>query len=208
MLYYVYTKTLLGVLSREKKAPKRPLPLLLHPTVEMELWYYRGDNRTTHAYLPWSPRDAPRRLHIPVPISIPAAPPFLHAADDVASLRPSRATAASPLSSFRSHSPFAGARFRQVAAAWARRGGSLAMEGGTNARRRRLVERGADRLAFITGQAQTLPSDPLPGKKKKKKKGEQIVCSYGCCEICNTEYVAFASRFNLVSCDDYCSVLF
>uniref|UniRef100_A0A0E0GAQ0 Uncharacterized protein n=1 Tax=Oryza nivara TaxID=4536 RepID=A0A0E0GAQ0_ORYNI len=36
------------------------------------------------------------------------------------------------------------------------------MEGGTNARRRRLVERGADRLAFITGQAQTLPSDPLP----------------------------------------------
>lgn len=44
------------------------------------------------------------------------------------------------------------------------------MEGGTNARRRRLVERGADRLAFITGQAQTLPSDPLPGKKKSKKK--------------------------------------
>uniref|UniRef100_A0A0E0K370 Uncharacterized protein n=1 Tax=Oryza punctata TaxID=4537 RepID=A0A0E0K370_ORYPU len=36
------------------------------------------------------------------------------------------------------------------------------MEGGANARRRRLVERGTDRLAFITGQAQSLPSDPLP----------------------------------------------
>ncbi|KAL5211231.1 hypothetical protein ABZP36_022078 [Zizania latifolia] len=37
------------------------------------------------------------------------------------------------------------------------------MEDGANARRRRrLVERGSDRLAFITGQARSLPSDPLP----------------------------------------------
>ncbi|KAF0922107.1 hypothetical protein E2562_024679 [Oryza meyeriana var. granulata] len=36
------------------------------------------------------------------------------------------------------------------------------MESGTNARRRRLVERGSDRLAFITGQAHSLPSDPPP----------------------------------------------
>uniref|UniRef100_A0A0D9V842 Uncharacterized protein n=1 Tax=Leersia perrieri TaxID=77586 RepID=A0A0D9V842_9ORYZ len=34
--------------------------------------------------------------------------------------------------------------------------------GGANARRRRLVERGSDRLAFITGQAHSLPSDPSP----------------------------------------------
>uniref|UniRef100_A0ACD5VXB3 Uncharacterized protein n=1 Tax=Avena sativa TaxID=4498 RepID=A0ACD5VXB3_AVESA len=31
-----------------------------------------------------------------------------------------------------------------------------------NTRRRRLVERGSDRLAFITGQASALPSDPYP----------------------------------------------
>ncbi|EAY76587.1 hypothetical protein OsI_04535 [Oryza sativa Indica Group] len=37
------------------------------------------------------------------------------------------------------------------------------MESGANARRRRrLVDRGSDRLAFITGQAQSLPSDPSP----------------------------------------------
>ncbi|KAG8071725.1 hypothetical protein GUJ93_ZPchr0006g42290 [Zizania palustris] len=36
------------------------------------------------------------------------------------------------------------------------------MESGANARRRRLVERGSDRLAFITGQTRSLPSDPLP----------------------------------------------
>ncbi|XP_006647635.3 uncharacterized protein LOC102720677 [Oryza brachyantha] len=37
------------------------------------------------------------------------------------------------------------------------------MESGANARRRRrLVERGSDRLAFITGQAHSLPSDPPP----------------------------------------------
>lgn len=40
-----------------------------------------------------------------------------------------------------------------------------AMEGAPRAstRRRRLVERGSDRLAFITGQARDLPSDPYPG---------------------------------------------
>ncbi|KAM0849966.1 hypothetical protein ACQ4PT_053376 [Festuca glaucescens] len=38
------------------------------------------------------------------------------------------------------------------------------MEGAPKAstRRRRLVERGSDRLAFITGQASVLPSDPYP----------------------------------------------
>ncbi|KAL5227530.1 hypothetical protein ABZP36_015795 [Zizania latifolia] len=38
------------------------------------------------------------------------------------------------------------------------------MESGAsaNSRRRRLVERGSDRLAFITGQARSLPSDPSP----------------------------------------------
>ncbi|KAL6840273.1 hypothetical protein ACP4OV_030083 [Aristida adscensionis] len=36
------------------------------------------------------------------------------------------------------------------------------MERGAGTRRRRLVERGSDRLAFITGQTRDLPSDPLP----------------------------------------------
>ncbi|KAL6614120.1 hypothetical protein ACP70R_036390 [Stipagrostis hirtigluma subsp. patula] len=36
------------------------------------------------------------------------------------------------------------------------------MEKGAGTRRRRLVERGSDRLAFITGQTRDLPSDPLP----------------------------------------------
>ncbi|XP_062226877.1 uncharacterized protein LOC133925067 [Phragmites australis] len=36
------------------------------------------------------------------------------------------------------------------------------MEKGATTRRRRLVERGSDRLAFITGQTSSLPSDPPP----------------------------------------------
>ncbi|RLN21910.1 uncharacterized protein C2845_PM07G29570 [Panicum miliaceum] len=37
------------------------------------------------------------------------------------------------------------------------------MEKGTGTRRRRLVERGSDRLAFITGQTRSLSCDPIPG---------------------------------------------
>nr|ACG44791.1 hypothetical protein [Zea mays] len=36
------------------------------------------------------------------------------------------------------------------------------MEKGAGTRRRRLVERGSDRLAFITGQTRTLSCDPIP----------------------------------------------
>jgi hypothetical protein len=46
------------------------------------------------------------------------------------------------------------------------------MEGPPKAstRRRRLVERGSDRLAFITGQASVLPpSDPYPGNHRGAK---------------------------------------
>ncbi|CAL4946452.1 unnamed protein product [Urochloa decumbens] len=37
------------------------------------------------------------------------------------------------------------------------------MEKGAGTRRRRLVERGSDRLAFITGQTRSLSCDPIPG---------------------------------------------
>jgi hypothetical protein len=37
------------------------------------------------------------------------------------------------------------------------------MEKGANTRRRRLVERGTDRLAFITGQTSILSSDSQSG---------------------------------------------
>jgi hypothetical protein len=48
------------------------------------------------------------------------------------------------------------------------------MEGAPKAstRRRRLVERGSDRLAFITGQASVLPSDPYPGNHR----GANLFC--------------------------------
>jgi len=38
----------------------------------------------------------------------------------------------------------------------------VAMEKGAGTRRRRLVERGSDRLAFITGQTRSLSCDPIP----------------------------------------------
>jgi hypothetical protein len=38
-----------------------------------------------------------------------------------------------------------------------------AMEKGANTRRRRLVERGTDRLAFITGQTRSLSADAQSG---------------------------------------------
>jgi hypothetical protein len=37
------------------------------------------------------------------------------------------------------------------------------MEKGANTRRRRLVERGTDRLAFITGQTRSLSADAQSG---------------------------------------------
>ncbi|RCV28260.1 hypothetical protein SETIT_5G391400v2 [Setaria italica] len=55
---------------------------------------------------------------------------------------------------------------REEVVAWACRrggGGVVAMEKGAGTRRRRLVERGSDRLAFITGQTRSLSCDPIPG---------------------------------------------
>lgn len=43
----------------------------------------------------------------------------------------------------------------------------LAMEKGAGTRRRRLVERGSDRLAFITGQTRSLSCDPIPGNPRE-----------------------------------------
>ncbi|KAK3166049.1 hypothetical protein QOZ80_1AG0040870 [Eleusine coracana subsp. coracana] len=48
---------------------------------------------------------------------------------------------------------------KKVVARTCRRREGAAMEKGANTRRRRLVERGTDRLAFITGQTRSLPSD-------------------------------------------------
>jgi len=42
------------------------------------------------------------------------------------------------------------------------------MEKGAGTRRRRLVERGSDRLAFITGQTRSLSCDPIPGNADGK----------------------------------------
>jgi hypothetical protein len=51
-----------------------------------------------------------------------------------------------------------------VAGACRRRGEEVgAMEKGANTRRRRLVERGTDRLAFITGQTRSLSADAQSG---------------------------------------------
>ena len=44
----------------------------------------------------------------------------------------------------------------------------VAMEKGAGTRRRRLVERGSDRLAFITGQTRSLSCDPIPGNADGK----------------------------------------
>jgi hypothetical protein len=42
------------------------------------------------------------------------------------------------------------------------------MEKGAGTRRRRLVERGSDRLAFITGQTRSLSCDPIPGNPRER----------------------------------------
>jgi hypothetical protein len=66
-----------------------------------------------------------------------------------------------------------GVKRREKVVAWACEARTEeAMEGPPKAstRRRRLVERGSDRLAFITGQASALPpSDPYPGNHRGAK---------------------------------------
>uniref|UniRef100_A0A453FZL1 Uncharacterized protein n=1 Tax=Aegilops tauschii subsp. strangulata TaxID=200361 RepID=A0A453FZL1_AEGTS len=53
------------------------------------------------------------------------------------------------------------------------------MEGAprANTRRRRLVERGSDRLAFITGQTRDLPPDPDPYPGNRRRRGP--ISSFG-----------------------------